>query len=224
MGTVIHIQYASGGNPQAVMVVTPDSVTSEFSIGMLVSVPGRTDLCVLDHSPPFCTDRTMGKHGGQSMHGNEKVIEQLNSALSSELTAIVQYMTQSEMCQNWGYKRLGESTKVRAIEEMRHAEGLIERIIFLDSIPTVEVGLKPQLGSKVQQQIEINLKDEQDAMRQYNEAVKICVQARDEGSKALFDRMIQDEERHADFLEAQLHAIQELGIANYLSQQLYGEK
>jgi bacterioferritin len=166
----------------------------------------------------------MEKHGGQNMYGNEKVIEQLNSALSSELTAIVQYMTQSEMCQNWGYKRLGESTKVRAIEEMRHAEGLIERIIFLDSIPTVEVGLKPQLGSKVQQQIEINLKDEQDAVRQYNEAVKICVEARDEGSKALFDRMIQDEERHADFLEAQLHLIKEMGVANYLAQQLHGGK
>jgi len=154
------------------------------------------------------------------MHGNEKVIEQLNAALASELTAIVQYMTQSEMCQNWGYKRLGEGTKARAIEEMRHAEGLIERIIFLDSIPTVEVGLKPQLGSKVQEQLEINLKDEQDAVRQYNEAAKICVEARDEGSKALFDRMIQDEERHADFLEAQLHSIKEMGIANYLSQQL----
>jgi len=158
------------------------------------------------------------------MQGDKKVIDQLNAALASELTAIVQYMTQSEMCQNWGYRRLGESTKVRAIEEMRHAEGLIERIIFLDSIPTVDVGLKPQLGGKVQEQIEINLKDEQDAVRQYNQAVRICVEARDEGSKALFDRMIQDEERHADFLEAQIHSIKEMGIANYLSQQLGGGK
>jgi bacterioferritin len=154
------------------------------------------------------------------MGGDPKVIEQLNSALSSELTAIVQYMTQSEMCQNWGYKRLGERTKVRAIEEMRHAEGLIERIIFLDSIPSVDVGLKPQFGSKVQEQMEINLKDEQDAVRQYNAAVNICVEARDDGSKALFDRMIHDEERHVDYLEAQLHSIKEMGIANYLSQQL----
>ncbi|MGD0415137.1 MAG: bacterioferritin [Terriglobales bacterium] len=158
------------------------------------------------------------------MHGNEKVIEQLNLALSSELTASVQYMTHSEMCQNWGYKRLGELTKVRAIEEMRHAEGLIERIIFLDSLPTVDVGLKPQLGSKVQQQMEINLKDELDAVRQYNGAVKICVAASDDGSKALFECMIKDEERHADFLEAQLHSIKEMGIANYLAQQLHGAK
>ena len=154
------------------------------------------------------------------MHGDEKVIAQLNSALSSELTAIVQYMTQSEMYQNWGYKRLGDRTKARAMEEMKHAEGLIERIIFLDSIPTVDVGLKPQLGSKVQQQLEIDLKDELDAVRQYNQAVKVCVEAKDDGSKALFERMIQDEERHVDYLEAQLHSIKEMGIANYLSQQL----
>ncbi len=158
------------------------------------------------------------------MKGNAKVIEQLNLALCSELTAIAQYMTQSEMCQGWGYKRLGELTKVRAIEEMRHAEALIERIIFLDSIPKVEVGLKPQLGSKVQEQIEINLKDEQEAVVQYNQAVKICVEAKDEGSKALFVHMIADEERHADYLEAQLHSIKEMGIANYLAQQLQGEK
>ena len=158
------------------------------------------------------------------MKGNAKVIEQLNLALCSELTAIVQYMTQSEMCQGWGYRRLGEQTKVRAIEEMRHAEGLIERIIFLDSIPKIEVGLKPQLGSKVQEQLAINLKDEQEAVVQYNQAVRICVEAKDEGSKALFDRMIADEERHADYLEAQLHSIKEMGIANYLAQQMEGGK
>ncbi|MGA2965311.1 MAG: bacterioferritin [Terriglobales bacterium] len=158
------------------------------------------------------------------MKGDKKVIEQLNSALCSELTAIVQYMTQSEMCQNWGYKRLGDLTKARAMEEMGHAEGLIERIIFLDSIPTVDVGLKPQLGSNVQQQMEINLKDEQDAVHEYNQAVKICAEAKDDGSKALFERMLKDEERHADFLESQLHSIKEMGIANYLAQQLHGGK
>lgn len=158
------------------------------------------------------------------MHGDKKVIDQLNAALSSELTAIVEYMTQSEMCQGWGYKRLGELTKGRAIEEMKHAEGLIERLIFLDAVPSVDVGLKPQLGSKVQEQIEIDLKDELDAVRQYNEAVKVCVEAKDEGSRALFDGMIRDEERHADFLEAQLNAIKEMGIANYLAQQMGGGK
>ena len=158
------------------------------------------------------------------MKGDKNVIEQLNLALSSELTAIVQYMAQSEMCQNWGYQRLGERTKVRAIEEMRHAEGLIERIIFLDATPNVAVGLKPQLGANVQEQMNVNLKDEQDAVVQYNQAAKICVEAKDDGSKALFERMILDEERHVDYLEAQIHSIKEMGIANYLAQQLHGEK
>jgi len=158
------------------------------------------------------------------MQGNKKVLEQLNAALLSELTAIVQYMTQSELCQGWGYKKLGDLTKVRAIEEMRHAERLIERIIFLEGIPSASVGLKPQFGNNVQEQLEIDLKDEQDAVRDYNAASRICDQAGDGGTKAMFDSMIGDEERHADFLEAQLHAIKELGVANYLAQQLNGGK
>jgi bacterioferritin len=157
------------------------------------------------------------------MQGDKRVIEQLNAALSSELTAVAQYMTQSEMCQGWGYKRLGDLTKARAIQEMKHAEGLIERIIFLDGVPKADVGLKPQFGSKVQEQLEIDLKDEQDAVRQYNAASKICADAGDSGSKDLFDSMIKDEEHHVDFLEAQLHAIKEMGVANYLAQQLGGE-
>jgi bacterioferritin len=158
------------------------------------------------------------------MKGDKKVIDQLNVALSSELTAIVQYMAQSEMCQNWGYARLGNLTKARAIEEMRHAEGFIERIIFLDALPAVNVGLKPQLGANVQEQFEINLKDELDAIREYNAAVAICSKAGDDGSKALFERTLKDEERHADFLESQLHAIKEMGIGQYLAQQMAAEK
>ena len=154
------------------------------------------------------------------MRGNEKVIKELNAALSSELTAIVQYMTQSEMCENWGYKKLAGRTKARAMEEMHHAEGLIERIIFLDSIPKIEVGLKPQLGSKVQEQLEIDLRDELEAGREYNHAIKVCMEAGDDGTRTLFERMIVDEERHADFLETQLHGIKEMGIANYLAQQM----
>jgi bacterioferritin len=154
------------------------------------------------------------------MRGNEKVIEQLNAALSSELTAIVQYMTQSEMCNNWGYTRLGDRTKHRAIEEMKHAEGLIERIIFFDSIPEINVGLKPRLGKNVEEQMKINLEDELDAVRQYNEAAKVCVQAKDDGSRVLFEHMIEDEERHVDYLESQLQSIKDMGIQNYLAQQL----
>ena len=158
------------------------------------------------------------------MQGDKKVLQELNSALLAELAAIVQYMTQSELCQGWGYKKLGDLTKARAIEEMRHAEGLIERIIFLEGVPSANVALKPQFGNNVQEQLEIDLKDEQDAVRQYNAASHICDQAGDGGTKALFDSMIGDEERHADFLEAQLRAIKEMGVANYLAQQLNGGK
>lgn len=158
------------------------------------------------------------------MRGNDKVIEQLNAALSSELTAIVQYMVQAEMCDNWGYKRLAERTKSRAIEEMRHAEGLIERILFLDGTPAVNVGLVPKIGANVQEQLQIDLDDEKEAVGQYNNSSKVCVAENDEGTRDLFEKMIHDEENHVDYLEAQLHSIGEIGIANYLSQQLYEGK
>ena len=157
------------------------------------------------------------------MRGDKKVIEQLNAALSSELTAIVQYMTQAEMCNNWGYYRVGGFHQSRAIEEMKHAEKLIERIIFLDSIPKVEVALTPQLGETVQGQYEIDLKDEHVAVRDYNEAIKVCVESKDDGSRELFKALIQDEEKHVDFLEQQLHSIKEMGIANYLTEQIKGK-
>jgi bacterioferritin len=154
------------------------------------------------------------------MLGNEKVLEKLNLALGSELTAIAQYMAQSEMCQNWGYARLGDLTKARAIEEMKHAEGLIERIIFLDGIPAINVALTPKLGKNVQTQLEIDVADELEAVKEYNEDVKLCRELNDDGTAVLFERMIKDEERHADFLEAQLHSIKEMGIEVYLSKQM----
>jgi bacterioferritin len=156
------------------------------------------------------------------MRGDTEVIEQLNAALSAELTAIVQYMVQAEMCESWGYHRLAGLTKARAIEEMHHAEGLIERIIFLDGTPSVDIPLTPKVGATVQQQLETDYADEDGAVRQYNDAAKLCGVVGDAGSKDLFEKMIQDEERHADFLEAQIHSIKEMGIGAYLSQQLQG--
>ncbi len=156
------------------------------------------------------------------MKGNQQVLEQLNIALASELTAIAQYMAQSEMCQNWGYARLGDLTKARAIEEMKHAEGLIERIIFLDGTPAVNVSLSPKLGTNPQTQLEIDLADELDAVKEYNAAVKICREAGDDGTRSLFEKMIHDEERHVDFLEGELHSAKEIGVELYLSQQMRG--
>jgi bacterioferritin len=155
------------------------------------------------------------------MRGNAKVITELNAALLAELTAIVQYMVQAEMCDNWGYRRLGSLTKQRAIQEMHHAEGLIERIIFLDGTPEIEVGLKPRVGRDVKAQLETDLQDELDAVKQYNKSIDICERSADDGSRALFEKMVRDEEVHVNFLEAQLQAVQDTGIANYLSEQLH---
>jgi bacterioferritin len=156
------------------------------------------------------------------MIGNEKVLKQLNAALSSELTAIAQYMAQSEMCHNWGYPRLGDLTKARAIEEMKHAEGIIERIIFLDGTPAVNVALTPNLGTNPKSQLEIDLADELQAVKEYNESAEICMGVKDEGTRLLFEGMIKDEERHVDFLEAQLNSIKDMGVELYLSNQMRG--
>ena len=158
------------------------------------------------------------------MKGNEKVIEQLNAALSDEMSAAVQYMVQAEMCAGWGYQRLSALTKGRAIEEMRHAERIIERVIFLDGSPNVTVPLTPRVGADVPKQLAIDLEDETNAIKMYNDAARLCSEAGDAGSKDLFESLLQDEERHADFLEAQLHSIKELGLGNYLSQQLLNSK
>jgi len=154
------------------------------------------------------------------MRGNKEVLKQLNAALSSELTAIIQYMVQSEMCSNWGYGRLGSEIKKQAIEEMHHAEGLIERIIFLDGTPTVDIALKPKIAPNVKGHLEDNLTDEKDAVRQYNEAVKVCAAQGDNGTRELFEGMVKDEEEHTDHLEQQLHSIKEMGIENWLAEQL----
>ncbi|HUI85313.1 MAG TPA: bacterioferritin [Candidatus Binatia bacterium] len=154
------------------------------------------------------------------MRGDQNVIKRLNQALHDELSAVVQYMVQAETCENWGYGRLAGITKSRAIEEMKHAEALIERILFLDAMPEVNVSLKPTLGKDVPQQLQAGLADETDAIREYNGAAEVCREAGDAGSKDLFERLLHDEERHADFLEAQLHSIEQMGIAAYLAQQM----
>ena len=157
------------------------------------------------------------------MQGKEKVINELNRALSAELSAIVQYMVQAEMCENWGYARLAATTKKRAFEEMHHAEGLIERILFLDGKPAVEVALTPKIGQDPKAQLQLDLEDEADAVKQYNSAAATCAREGDNGSRELFEKMIRDEERHTDYLEAQLDMIGKIGLATYLSEQMRGE-
>lgn len=156
------------------------------------------------------------------MKGNDKVIQELNAALSSELMAIMQYMVHAEMLTNWGYQRYGGLIKKQAIDEMKHAEGLIERILYLDGVPNVHIKLDPKIGNDVKAQIENDLAAEVEAVAQYNNSVKVCVEAGDNGSREIFERMTIDEEQHVDFLEAQLDMIKQMGLQNYLSQQMKG--
>ena len=157
------------------------------------------------------------------MQGSEQVIHGLNRALSAELTAIVQYMMQAEMCEAWGYGKLAAATKKRAIEEMRHAEGLIERILYLDGKPAVDVPLAPKIGDDPKAQLELDFKDEADAIRQHNTAMAVCAAEGDNGTRQLFLKMLHDEEQHADYLESQLGLISQLGVQNYLAGQTQGQ-
>ena len=153
------------------------------------------------------------------MKGNSKVLAELNKALREELTAINQYFLHAEMCENWGYHKLSEYIKKQSIDEMKHAEKLIERILFLDGSPSMEP-LKLTVGSSVRQVIESDLKLELSAVSQYNEAVRIATEEKDNGTRDLFVELLKDEENHVDWLEVQLHQINELGYERYLTMQM----
>lgn len=152
------------------------------------------------------------------MRGNPKVIAQLNQALKEELTAINQYFLHAEMCENWGYHRLGDYIKKQSIDEMKHAEQLIERLLFLDATPKMEY-MELSVGSNVKAQLEADLKLEVNAVEMYNNAVKVSREANDDASRELFSTLLKDEELHVDWLEAQLHQIKEMGYERYLSLQ-----
>ena len=154
------------------------------------------------------------------MRGHENVIAELNAALRAELTAIIQYMVHAEMRTDWGYGKLGGETRKHAIEEMRHAEKLIERILYLDGTPKVDIGLAPQIGPNVRAQIDNDRAAELEAVGQYNRAIAVCQQLGDNGSRDLFQTLLNDEEEHLDYLEAQLTSMEEVGAQNWLSQQL----
>jgi bacterioferritin len=157
------------------------------------------------------------------MQGDARVLEQLKRALREELTAINQYFLHAEMCENWGYKRLSDYIKKESIDEMRHAEALIERILFLDGIPNMTDPMQLKVGANVREQLQSDLALEVDAVKMYNEAVQVAVEARDNASRELFERLLKNEEEHVDWLEAQLHMIEEIGYERYLSRQMEGD-
>jgi len=157
------------------------------------------------------------------MHGDPKVIEYLQEVLTGELTAIKQYFLHAEMMENWGYKRLAAKTRKESIEEMGHAEKLLERMLYLDGAPNMKLLFPLRIGQTVKEQIENDLQVEYDAVPRLNKAINAAVAAGDNGSRELFESILKDEEEHVDHLEAQLFMIKEMGYENYLSQHMHKE-
>jgi bacterioferritin len=154
------------------------------------------------------------------MKGNEKIIDILNGFLADELTAINQYIVHSEMCDNWGYGKLHDVIEKRAIEEMKHAEKLIARILFLEGIPIVSNLKKINIGAKVDLQLKNDQDAEAEAIEAYNDGIRLCLELGDNGTRELIDANLKDEEAHIDWLEAQLDQIEQMGLQNYLLGQI----
>jgi bacterioferritin len=154
--------------------------------------------------------------------GNEKIIESLNARLAEELTAVNQYFVHAEMCENWNYKKLGEAIEKRAIAEMKHAEKLIERILFLEGTPVVSKLNEMSIGSYVPEMHEHDLEAEFGAVKGYNESIRLATELGDNNTKILLESILKEEEEHVDWLEAQLDQIGQIGIQTYLAQQIYG--
>ena len=154
------------------------------------------------------------------MKGNERIIDTLNMLLADELTAINQYMVHSEMCANWGYEKLHKGAEKRAIDEMKHAEKLIGRVLFLEGMPVVSKLNKINIGSDIEAQHKNDWVAEEGAVRAYNEGIRLAVEVADNGTRELLESILKDEEDHIDWLEAQLDQIKQMGIQNYLVEQL----
>jgi len=154
------------------------------------------------------------------MKGSEKVISDLNSRLAEELTAISQYMVHAELCEDWGYGKLHESVEKRAMDEMKHAESLIERILFLEGKPVVSTLNPMQIGGDVKAILGNDLKAELDADKAYNASIKLAAEHGDFGTRQVLVGILKDEEEHIDTLESQLDQIKQMGLENFLAQQI----
>lgn len=155
------------------------------------------------------------------MQGNKKIIDILNEVLSAELTAINQYFVHAEMCDNWGYEHLHDRVRKHSIGEMKHAEQLIERILFLEGVPNVQRLGKINIGESVPEQFKVDLALEMDAVKRLNEGIETCNEADDNNSRHLLEEILEDEEEHINWIEAQLDLIEQVGAANYLAQQIH---
>jgi bacterioferritin len=153
------------------------------------------------------------------MKGDERVVEKLDELLCDELTAIMQYMVHSEMCDNWGYDRLHQAVEKRARQEMHHAEELIARILFLDGTPTVSKLNQIHIGADVAKQLQSDLEAELHTNGMYNDAIRLADEAKDAATRELLESIVKEEDSHVDWLEEQLDQVAQIGIPLYLSTQ-----
>jgi bacterioferritin len=154
------------------------------------------------------------------MKGNEQVIARLNQLLADELTAINQYMVHSEMCANWRYDKLHKAIEGRAIQEMKHAEMLIARLLFLEGMPIVS-NLNPiHIGAAIPDQFKRDLAAEEGAVKLYNDSIRLAADAADNGTREMLESILKDEEDHLDWIDAQLIQIEQMGVQAYLSEQI----
>jgi len=155
------------------------------------------------------------------MQGDPRIIDLLNQVLRKELTGINQYFIHSRMCKNWGYAVLAKHAYDESIDEMKHADKIIERVLFLDGVPNLSDYDRILIGADVRQQLANDLSLGMAALQVLRPGVQLCLEVGDHASRELLEHIVEDEERHVDWIEAQLHKIQEVGYQGYLAQQIY---
>ena len=154
------------------------------------------------------------------MKGNASVIKALNSILSGELTAINQYFLHARMCAAWGYQRIADQVRKESIDEMKHAQTIIDRILFLEGIPNVQKMGVVNIGETVPEQLAADLKLEYEAIPRLKEGINLCTKANDHATRDILEKILLDEETHTDWIETQLEQIKQLGVENYLAVQI----
>jgi bacterioferritin len=154
------------------------------------------------------------------MKGDSQVIALLNDVLTAELTAVNQYWVHGRMCENWGYQRLWKKIREESIEEMKHADELVARILFLEGVPNLQKLGKVDVGQTVPEQLQLDLAVEYQAVKRINEGIELCRAKGDSGSREILEHMVVDEEEHVSWLEAQKELIGQVGEQNYLAEQI----
>jgi bacterioferritin len=155
------------------------------------------------------------------MQGDAKIIEALNDVLTAELTAINQYFIHHKMCENWGYARLSQKKRAESIGEMKDADRLIERILYFDGVPNMQRLYPVRVGEDPIEQHQLDLAVETEAIKRLNDAIALCREKGDNGTRHLLEEILQGEEEGADWLESQLHLVAEVGKEQYLAEQIH---